>query len=330
MGKKTLILISILAISLPSLTYAQGFGLFLNPIEERSLGTRYHNNKLAKGLKVYKDDRLASYIENIGRRIARKIARHPDQFVYTMVDDHSLNAFAAIGGYLYFHSGALLWLNDEAELAAILGHETGHAIKRHSAHSINRDNVSKSLLRLASLRRRNPEKLKELHFKAALALRGYGRENEFEADEVGARVLNDVGYDPYAAPRMAYQLHLHNLYAAKIFGGSDIPLALRTHPPSIDRVRKNLSIAKGENIKEYPRYRDRYLSMIDGVVLDLSIFGGPRNAKIRIHTVKDGETAQSIASRIPIKYAQDFLLAINGLDTGAALKAGMKIKIITR
>jgi LysM repeat protein len=68
--------------------------------------------------------------------------------------------------------------------------------------------------------------------------------------------------------------------------------------------------------------------MIDGIRLDLSHFGGPKRGFLRIYTVKAGDTAASIARRIPVKKPQSFLLAINGLNTPDEVKAGQRLKIV--
>ncbi|MGB3471487.1 MAG: M48 family metalloprotease [Erythrobacter sp.] len=286
---------------------------------------------MAEEIAVYRNQRLASYIETIGRQAARKKARYPENFVFTLVDDSVFNAYASIGGYLYVQTGALVWLNDEAELVALIGHEVGHAVKRHSARKINRDNVSKGMLRLAALRRRNPQELEALQIKAALALKGFGRDQEFESDQIGAEVLKDLGYDTYGAARLAYQLHLRSLYVASLTGKkSDVPLAWSSHPPSMDRVRRNLDTAKRIGGNDLPRHRDRYLSMVDGLKINLSIYGGPRVGTLRVHTVKPGETAQSIAAKLPVKKPLEFLLATNGLDAASEVKPGAKLKIFAR
>lgn len=321
----------IASLALPSAAAAQSFGLFLNPIEERVIGTKVHEKRMAEEIAVYRDQRLASYIETIGRQAARKKARYPENFVFTLVDDSVFNAYASIGGYLYVQTGALVWLNDEAELVALMGHEVGHAVKRHSARKINRDNVSKGMLRLAALRRRNPQELEALQIKAALALKGFGRDQEFESDLIGTEVLKDLGYDTYGAARLAYQLHLRSLYVASLTGKtSDVPIAWSSHPPSMDRVRRNLDTAKRIGGSDLPRHRDRYLSMIDGLKINLSIYGGPRLGTLRIHTVKPGETAQSIAAKMPVKKPLQFLLATNGLDAASEVKPGAKLKIFVR
>ena len=323
-----LLLCAMAAVGLATESIAQDTGLFLNPIEERVVGRRAHEQRMATKLVVYSDIKLASYVEGVGRACARAIARYPEQFVFTLVDDTNPNASAALGGYLYFHTGMFLWINDEAELAAVLGHEVGHAIKRHGAREMNRANVASSLIRLMALRRRDPAQYEETQVKAALALKEYSRDQEFESDAVGANLLGQLGYDPYGAARMTYQLHLMGLYFDELAGKPDsTPLAWRSHPPSMDRVRRTLDIAKASKFGDLPRYRERYQQMINGLRLDLSFFGGPRRGILRIYTVKQNDTAASIAARIPVKRPLSFLLAVNGLNTPSEVKPGMTIKI---
>ena len=309
---------------------AQGYGLFLNPIEERIIGKRVHETRMAKEAVPYPDPKLAAYVERVGRAAARQSARYPEQFVFTLLDDTNPNAFAAIGGFVYFNTGMFLWVNDEAEFAAVMGHEVGHAIKRHGAHAMNRSNFAGSVIKLLSLRRRDPAQLEAMQVKAALALKGYGRDNEFEADAVGGGLLGKLGYDPYGAARMTYQLHLLGLYFEALNGApNSTPLAWRSHPPSMDRVRRTLDYAKATGYDDLPNYRDRYLQRINGLRLDLTEFGGPKRGILRIYTVKPGDTAASIAARIPVKKPEAFLLAINGLNNANEVKAGERLKIVS-
>ncbi len=310
---------------------AQNFGLFINPIEERIIGEQAHNRRLATTVVQYPDPKLKNYIEVIGRSAARKRARFPEKFVFTLVNTTNPNAYASLGGFIYFHTGMFLWINDEAELASVMAHEVGHAVNRHVARTMNRDNVSKSLIKLRLLRRRNPQEFKELQIKAALALKSYGRDQEFEADAVATGLLGKMGYDPYGAARMNYQLHLIGLYSSKVNGTpNSTPLAWRTHPPSMDRVRRSLDQAKSQNYGDLPRYKKRYQNMINGLRLDLSDYGGPKQGYLRIYTVQEGENAQMISRRIPVRKPLDFLLATNGFDTADEMKPGMSIKIVSR
>src|SRR5258706_11475828 len=87
---------------------------------------------------VYRDDALQKYIEDVGMKLAKESPRPNLPWHFTIVDSAAVNAFALPGGYIYITRGILPYLNDEAQLAGVLGHETGHVTARHSAQQYTR------------------------------------------------------------------------------------------------------------------------------------------------------------------------------------------------
>ena len=81
---------------------------------------------------AYQDDRLQRYVSDIGMRLARASERPRLPWQFSIVDASAVNAFALPGGYVYITRGILPYLNDESELAGVLGHEIGHVTARHS------------------------------------------------------------------------------------------------------------------------------------------------------------------------------------------------------
>jgi predicted Zn-dependent protease len=87
---------------------------------------------------LYDDPALQRYVEDIGQRLAR-VSHRPDlPYFFRIVDSPQINAFALPGGYVYITRGILSYLNSEAELAAVLGHEIGHVTARHSVQCWDR------------------------------------------------------------------------------------------------------------------------------------------------------------------------------------------------
>ena len=87
---------------------------------------------------IYNDPNLQEYVSGIGMRLAKLSERPNLPWHYTVVDSPAVNAFALPGGYIYVTRGILPFLNDEAQLAGVLGHETGHVTARHSAQQYTR------------------------------------------------------------------------------------------------------------------------------------------------------------------------------------------------
>ena len=99
--------------------------------QELAMGRQY-NQEIAKQYPRYPDEALQAYVQQVGERVARYSHRSNLAYRFTVVDSPDINAFALPGGYIYIHRGLMAYLNSEAELAAVLGHEVGHVTARHS------------------------------------------------------------------------------------------------------------------------------------------------------------------------------------------------------
>ena len=82
---------------------------------------------------IYDDRELQDYVNRVGQRLVANSDRPDLPFTFTVIDSPDLNAFATPGGYVYIHRGLLAYLDSEAELAGVLGHEIAHVTARHAA-----------------------------------------------------------------------------------------------------------------------------------------------------------------------------------------------------
>lgn len=331
-ARKLLLGVTVAAVLLPQTAgLAQDFGTFMNPLEERAYGERNHAATLAEAGGPYPDAKLTSYVADFGKRIAQSVAKHPDQFVFSVTNKPDLGAFTMPGGFVYVNVGMLVWINDEAELVGLIGHEVGHAINRHAAKRIARKNVSTTAYKLGMLSRRFREKAPEI--KAGLMLKNiaYSQENEYESDAVGFTVNGKLGLDTLGAARMLYQLQKHDDWRASFIQptGEEIPPYLQSHPQPIDRVKRAIQLAQQQGGTDLPRNRDRYLNMVNGLRLTFKSSKGLVYRYLRVVTVKPGESAQILAKRVAMASPLAHLLAINGLDTPDQVKPGMRLKIVT-
>src|SRR3989454_7068773 len=147
---------------------------------------------------VYKGKpELSSYVESTGKQLAAKSERPGLPWSYEIVDDASVNAFALPGGPIFITRGILAHLNSEAEMAAVLGHETGHVAARHSANQMSKAQIAQVGLGIGSIL--SPTVASAAQVASAglqLLFLKYSREDETQADELGFRFMTKVGYDP--------------------------------------------------------------------------------------------------------------------------------------
>lgn len=139
-------------------------------------------------------------------------------------DDNTLNAFCTPGGYIYFYTGIIKYLDNETQLAGVMGHEIAHADRRHSANQMVKQYGVSSLLSI--LTGGDPGMLAQLA--GNLLLLKYGRDDETDADNYSVRYLYPTSYDPRGA-----KYFFEKLSAG---GGTDIPEFLSTHPNPDNRV----------------------------------------------------------------------------------------------
>lgn len=148
---------------------------------------------------LYEDQALQDYVNTVGQ----KVAKHSDlpdwKFTFTVLDDESVNAFTTGGGYVYVHRGLLTYLNSEAQLASVLGHEIGHVTARHPARAQTRGVLASVLATGAAIFTGSSAVAEMANVGATAWINGYGRANEMEADRLGLKYAARAGYQPEGA-----------------------------------------------------------------------------------------------------------------------------------
>lgn len=180
-------------------TGKQDFVMFSED-RELALGRQYHPQIIAEYGR-YEDEALQAYVQTIGERMAAVSHRPELIYRFTVLDTPVINAFALPGGYIYITRGLMAYLNSEAELAAVLGHEIGHVTARHgvrqqsAAQAANLGYTLGSIF-LPELRAAGAQNV--FNILGGALLSGYGREHELESDRLGAEYLARAGYAPRA------------------------------------------------------------------------------------------------------------------------------------
>ncbi|ARO88688.1 peptidase M48 Ste24p [Nitrosospira lacus] len=196
---------------------------------------------------------LQNYVNAVGQKLARKSHRPQLEYHFTVVDSPQVNAFALPGGYIYVTRGILAYLNSEAELAAVLGHEIGHVTARHSVRQYSAATAANAAATVGGLvagifmpqlggqLAQGIQSL--LGFTGSVLLSGYGRSHELEADRLGAEYLARSGYDPQAMIKVIGVLknqELFDIEAAKQEGREPRRYhgIFATHPDNDTRLQE--------------------------------------------------------------------------------------------
>lgn len=147
---------------------------------------------------VHEDLELQEYVQRVGEKLAAVSGRPELEWHFTIVDTDDVNAFATMGGYVYISRGILPYFENEADLAAVLGHEIGHISAGHLMKQ-QRKGMLSGLASAATAIFTGMPALADLTNMAGQAIiSGYGRDAELEADRLGAGYLAKAGYDPGA------------------------------------------------------------------------------------------------------------------------------------
>lgn len=215
---------------------------------------------------VYNDAALQQYISGIGMKLAGLSERPNLPWHYTVVDTPAINAFALPGGYIYITRGILPFLNDEAQLAGVLGHETGHVTARHAAQQYTRAVGGTIGLVALGIFVPGAQSLGGVAQQAlGVLFLKYGRDDELQADQLGARYASRAQWDPAAVPEMLTTLGRLDEASGQSKG---VPNWLETHPEPLTRVKdiqttvQQLSAGR----TDFVRNQDNLFRAIDGII----------------------------------------------------------------
>lgn len=217
---------------------------------------------------IYQDAELQRYVSNIGMRLAKASERPNLPWEFTVVDEPAVNAFALPGGKIYLTRGILPFLHNEEQMAGVLGHEIGHVTARHSAQQYTKATSAGIGLTLLSIFVPEARPLQGVAETAlGVLFLKHGRDDELQADRLGAQYTAKTGWDPRGVAGM-----LRTLERLDVASGSrrGVPNWLATHPAPGDRVEEVLTFIKQnpEVVGTAGRNTDEaeYLRRIDGLV----------------------------------------------------------------
>ncbi len=217
----------------------------------------------------------ASYVAGVGKTIAVQsgLSNARGDFTVTLLNSPVNNAFAIPGGFVYVTRQLVGLMNNEAELAGVLGHEVGHVAARHSAKrqsATMRNTILGavgSILSGVLLGNGTAGQIGQKIFSqgSQMLTLSYSRGQETEADNLGVQYLGRAGYDPRAMATVLQSLANQNALDARLMGTTgNTPSWASTHPDPASRVRAAFARA-GANASGNTN-RDGFLRSIDGMM----------------------------------------------------------------
>lgn len=242
---------------------------------EAQQGAQYHPQFLAQ-FGGAMEGPLANYVEGIGLKMARasQLGGAQESFTVSLLNSPVNNAFAVPGGYIYTTRQLVGLMNDEAELAAVLGHEVAHVTARHSARrqrSAQRNQMIGGLGAILSSVLLGDSQIGNLLTRGALQVPqyvtlSYSRSQEEEADALGIQYLTNAGYEPDAMGgfllRLAQQAELDSRLQGR--ANARPPEWASSHPDPVKRVGKANTISADK--PGTVRNREAFLRAIDGMI----------------------------------------------------------------
>ncbi len=251
----------------------------MDEASEIAEGKKAHEQVLAE-YGMYPNPKLQAYVNDIGQRLAKQSERSQLAWHFTVLDSPEINAFALPGGYVYVTRGIMAYMESEADLAGVIGHEIGHVTARHGAQRATRQQTAGvgviaatilgAVLETAGLGGAGQLASQVSQSVAAGYISSYGREQELQADRLGAAYLSRTQYDPRNMISVIQVLKNQERFAddaARAEGRTPPPRAnwLASHPSNDKRLQDITQIAQQYQGKYGDDGRARYLQAIDGM-----------------------------------------------------------------
>ncbi len=241
---------------------------------EAQQGAEYHPQLLAQ-FGGAMGGTQAAYVEQVGKNIAVQsgLGNARESFTVSLLNSPVNNAFAIPGGYIYTTRQLVTLMNNEAELAGVLGHEVGHVAARHSQRrqqTAQRNTLLGGLGAILSSVLLGDSSVGQTLSRgflqgSQLLTLSFSRSQETQADDLGIQYLTKAGYDPQAMSTVLASLAAQNALDARLQGrNASVPEWASTHPDPASRVQRAASAAQG--LPGSITNRDTFLTRIDGLL----------------------------------------------------------------
>ena len=225
--------------------------LQVSEAEEQQLGAAV-SEKVRGRYGVAQDPSVHRYVAPVGTVLTQVSTKPNIPWQFIVLDTDAVNAFAAPGGFVHITRGALALIQDEAELAGVLGHEIIHVTEQHTIRAIQK---SKSIqMGTNETLSGNAALLNKVADNIYLDLieKGFGRGEENESDEKGVVLANKVGYAPQGLHRFLTRLQERNKSATEKRG------LFASHPETTERLTRLTRQIGQQKLASSATLADRY------------------------------------------------------------------------
>jgi len=172
--------------------------IMIPTIQEVAIGAGMAE-QIAETEKPLADPVWQDYLNEIGQDLVRVSDRKDIEYHFTVIESDQINAFAAPGGFVYFYTGLIREMHNEAELAAVMAHEISHVVARHGIKRLQAAlGVAAGLQLISGGEEASAVVNAAVGIGMGLVFAGYSRDNEREADRFGAHYMVQAGHDPNA------------------------------------------------------------------------------------------------------------------------------------
>ena len=206
-------------------------GCTVNEKQELEMGRKLHAQFERESGGPYPDPHVQQYVNAVGQTVARYAGRPNLEWQFVVLNSDQINAFAVPGGYIYITRGLLFRMSNEAQLAGVLAHESGHVAKRHTAKQMGRartTQVGTAVVGLVGGIFGYGWAGDVTSAVASISNLSYGRDQEREADMEGLHYMTQAGYNPQGLVQLMQLL--------ESAGGKGGPEFLSTHPNPGNRI----------------------------------------------------------------------------------------------
>lgn len=225
--------------------------LQITSAEERELGALV-SQKVRERYGVVQDAAVHRYITLVGTAVAHAAGGSDVEWTFVVLDTDAVNAFAAPGGFVHITRGALALVQDESELAGVLGHEIVHVTEKHTIRAIQKNKsiqmgVDEKVSGNAALLNRLVENVY-----LDIVEKGFGRGEEMESDEKAVMGANKIGYAPQGLSRFLIRLQERNKASTEKRG------LFASHPEMKERLTRLTRHIASEKLAATATLADRY------------------------------------------------------------------------